>query len=352
MAYVKSPLKPPLSFPTVSGDICSFVSPYAGLALKSHVVTIPPTLAGISEINIVAPSTNLWGGGYMLSSFRKMNLTTFTYDSDYLRFGAGDMSGYKVIIEDIFKPNTQYTMIFEIKKTSGANTNLSVLYTDNSRTIFNMPSGDVTEKQTLVVTTTEGKTVKAITGANGSGQTYLYYNECCLLEGVKTADDFVPFNFFANIQIGSIVYGGIYDAVTGIFIATHMSVNLDMNWTLVSGTTNLFQSDNISGFVLPSTNYGLFDGLCGVYTIDSYANVNEQTNISLGVSNTGIVRVYDTDYSSATDFYNYIKDKLLVGTLATPMTLQLSPARVETLLGKNDIFADTGDTTLQYPKFG
>lgn len=155
-----------------------------------------------------------------------------------------------------------------------------------------------------------------------------------------------------TITIGSTVYGGTYDAITGILTVTHMLVNLDMNWTLVSGTPNLFQSDVISGFVLPANNYGVFEGLCNVYEVDDVASVNEQTNVSLGVTYTGRVRVYDTSYTSATDFYNYIKDKQLLGKLATPTTIQLSPAQILTLMGQNNIWADTGNTTLQYIKLG
>lgn len=48
----ESYLKPPISFPTLTGSIITFNSQYAGLPLKSHTIALPASLSGYSAINI------------------------------------------------------------------------------------------------------------------------------------------------------------------------------------------------------------------------------------------------------------------------------------------------------------
>ena len=72
------------------------------------------------------------------------------------------------------------------------------------------------------------------------------------------------------------------------------------------------------------TSYTLYNG--SFYTIPIGQTVNEG--------------VYDA------------RTGILEATSPTAQTLQLPPCPIDTLEGVNNIWADTGDTTLQYPKFG
>lgn len=64
-------------------------------------------------------------------------------------------------------------------------------------------------------------------------------------------------------------------------------------------------------------------------------------------------------YSSLEDVQAFIEAQYnsntpveVVYELDTPQIIQLPPCPIDTLEGVNNIWADTGDTTLQYPKFG
>ena len=64
--------------------------------------------------------------------------------------------------------------------------------------------------------------------------------------------------------------------------------------------------------------------------------------------------IKDMRFSSTADYNTWLEDnpiKIAV-KLAIPTTIQLPPCPIDTLEGVNNIWADTGDTTLQYPKFG
>jgi hypothetical protein len=55
-----------------------------------------------------------------------------------------------------------------------------------------------------------------------------------------------------------------------------------------------------------------------------------------------------TDYTDRTDFRNAVSGQHLVYELETPFDIQLTPTQIETLIGNNTIFADTGDVDLTF----
>lgn len=212
---IKSCKKPPVYFPTVTGSICSFNSQYADLPLKSCVVDFEDE-TGIDSLDFSATGKNLWSGEGMLHSFQKFNLSEFTYDDETLSYFAPTMRGGKIFISDVFKPNTQYTLILVGKKNgSDLSTNLRVVYTDGSYTNLNFSSTPATEKQTLIYKSRANNTIKDIRGLNGSDTTTLYYNECGLFEGVKTVDDFVPFGNNKLFSFGKTIQNGSLNVLTG-----------------------------------------------------------------------------------------------------------------------------------------
>ena len=72
MALVNACKFRPVRDVSVTGAVCSFYTPYAGLPLKSHVVAIDYNASGVTEVNITAngiPETiafgaTIYGGSY------------------------------------------------------------------------------------------------------------------------------------------------------------------------------------------------------------------------------------------------------------------------------------------------
>ena len=63
--------------------------------------------------------------------------------------------------------------------------------------------------------------------------------------------------------------------------------------------------------------------------------------------------IRDANFSDANDFKTGVAGLKLIHILATPTTVQLTPTEVSTILGQNNIFADTGDVDeLVYFKTG
>lgn len=146
------------------------------------------------------------------------------------------------------------------------------------------------------------------------------------------------------------VYGGMLDVTTGVLTVTHGYVDLGtLNWTSVSGNNyaNFYTSDlssliayNASSPTLICTNYKAEANNTASASDDKYIWINTQKT----------VRIKDTSKSSmtASDFKSAMSGVYLVYELATPTTVTLTPTEVKSLLGQNNIFADSGDVDVTY----
>lgn len=108
--------------------------------------------------------------------------------NSYVTF-ASNASYYRPIVRDIFKPNTQYTFLMTLRKTSGSGSNLRVYYTDG--TYDNIPN--VTPAATIVrvrLVTDAGKTVDFLRKIQSSGSTRIYYNQSGIFEGSVEWNEF------------------------------------------------------------------------------------------------------------------------------------------------------------------
>lgn len=166
-----------------------------------------------------------------------------------------------------------------VMMTSSSANNVTVRYTDGTNSYIN--------KSTFTVTQAD-KSVECIIGIWSTGTTVLKYEDCGVFEGVLTADDFEPYNGHTyTIDLDRTRYGGKLDVVSGVLTVTHGYIA------------------SYNGETLPST---------WISDRDVYVEGTSPT--------TGAQVVYE---------------------LATPITIQLNPTMVKSLLGTNNIWVDTGD---------
>jgi len=168
------------------------------------------------------------------------------------------------------------------------------------------------------------------------------------------------------ISIGSTIYGGNYDAVSGVLTVTHEGLvfdgSSDENWVdyTVSGTVYYYIENVLTGINI-LTNRDAPICLCNIYKEESailnssyLSNCSDNSYCNQATPFIKRLWVINRSITSLTDFKQSLSDDnlVIVYPLNTPTTIQLPPVRVETLGGVNNVFADTGDTTLQYIKFG
>lgn len=137
-----------------------------------------------------------------------------------------------------------------------------------------------------------------------------------------------------TFAFGQTVYGGHFDN-KGNLVVTHDIVDMGtLNW-VYSSQNGWFQ------VVKPSDAKSVndMDMLCSCY-------VNNGTSTSLDLSifqTANNLRVKDSNYTDADVFKTAVNGQKIVYELATPITLAITSQDIPTILGNNNIFADTGD---------
>lgn len=152
-----------------------------------------------------------------------------------------------------------------------------------------------------------------------------------------------------TISFGSAgtVYGGTLDVTTGKLTVTWGIVDMGtLAWETHSSTTT-------GGLTI--YRYDGLDRAFGrqVYSDIYYDNINASVSGMTDYQVTGnaaSARVYvvDTRYSTPAALKAGIAGHQLCYELATPVEYDLTPTEVRTLLGANNIWSDTGDTTVEY----
>lgn len=165
------------------------------------------------------------------------------------------------------------------------------------------------------------------------------------------------------------VYGGTLDVTTGLLTVDRVKITFDGTQT-VSATNWRPMTNSVGWLYAPAQTPGLdnttitnnnfdsckllsdslrtarYSGTDNIYTTDAPA-------ISIvGSSIYGIaMRVNDTSLTTATAINAWLAlhPVTVVYPLATPQTYQLTGQQLKTLLGTNNVWADTGNVTIKYP---
>ena len=156
------------------------------------------------------------------------------------------------------------------------------------------------------------------------------------------------------VAFGSTIYGGNRDARTGVLKATHGFVDLgSLSWERRSNADYYyFRNTTIINNIKGGVAYQVGDVRCSIYEAVQSAFSADFVNYKMFLWTDGKIYLRNDDYTDANDFKTAMSGINLVYELETPTTIQLPPCPIDTLEGVNNIWADTGDTTLQYSKFG
>ena len=152
------------------------------------------------------------------------------------------------------------------------------------------------------------------------------------------------------------VYGGTLNVTTGVLTVTDVRQDLgQLTWGVVTGGNNTAFRAALPG--MATYVVGDYpDIITTQYPVGGYAR--GQSNLvavlpdcSFGVhdSNSAYFYIRDDSYNGdAAAFRTGMDGVYAVYKIATPQTYQLTPTQVETLLGVNNIWADTGDVSVEY----
>lgn len=144
------------------------------------------------------------------------------------------------------------------------------------------------------------------------------------------------------------VYGGTLDFVSGVLKLTWKIDDLgNKTYThSVSNNRHFFTTDFSDRLKIANAEY--LHAMSTLYSPEKQnATWTNGIMASVGASSTSITFV-NNGYSDATTFKSAMTGEKLVYELATPITYQLTPQQIQTLLGQNYLWSDSGDITVEY----
>lgn len=141
------------------------------------------------------------------------------------------------------------------------------------------------------------------------------------------------------------IYGGTADVATGELVSDMRSTNNFGSWNLIlTVTPNYFETANIVTTLNLDRRTEL---LCNKYKTATPSGSNTD-DYCCGFTTGGRLRVRDSRFATSAAFAASLADAQFVYPLATPTSAEFDPIEVKTLYGDNNIWADTGDVTVQY----
>ena len=168
----------------------------------------------------------------------------------------------------------------------------------------------------------------------------------CQLELGSTATTYEPYqgNTYPiswQSEAGT-VYGGTLDVVSGVLTVDRASVDLGTAYFAYNQGWNCWTTNSISDAKIVSDNNSLANAVCSIAKVvkaSGYTSSHVVGSIAQNTSGTWFIDNGDSASLSGQ----------LVYELATPITYQLTPTEVRTLLSQNNVWADTGDSSVEYP---
>lgn len=171
------------------------------------------------------------------------------------------------------------------------------------------------------------------------------------LEKGTIATEFEPYKRSAiTTPLGQTVYGGQLNVLTGVLTIDKAIITLD-------GSESWNDNSTINGFTLYNKLYVTSSRAEGISDRFKIITEYDSTEIGLilGLANKHIYASHITDnlsgISSVSDWKAWLStNNVNIVCEITPQTVQLTPQEVNSLLGQNNISADTGDIDIVYVK--
>ncbi len=156
------------------------------------------------------------------------------------------------------------------------------------------------------------------------------------------------------------VYGGTLDVTTGLLTVKYKKYPITANTYILNGplesytSVYVYRNNALGALIEPNTRTDVTKALC---------NVLKPVSRNQAVTTSGVFQYHASDgdqlrfgfpkteaYATAENVYSAFSENPIEVAipLKEPETFQLTPVQVRTLLGENNLWADTGDVTVEY----
>ena len=148
-----------------------------------------------------------------------------------------------------------------------------------------------------------------------------------------------------TIPFGQTVYGGTVDVVSGKLTVDRAIVDLGTLQWQYNTTYSFFLSNSLT-----DRKVGILNLISDLFKTEAGSwSGTPKPNAIWGNGSNATIYVQTPPTDNVADFLTLVTGHQLVYKLATPITIDLTPQQLTTLLGDNNVWADTGDITVEYP---
>ena len=222
---------------------------------------------------------------------------------------------------------------------------------EDGYTYRNYPT-PTTEYKKLEYTTDSNRTLSKICWDYGSSSNFTWIKDFCIKFGTDTT--YSPYTGEAiSVSFGTTVYGGSDEVIGGDGTSTMAMVDLGtLDWALF-GNTNTRQAWRTYGVNFKGAPDGNtpINALCNIAKAVSYNASWTPYTISTQTATSGIGLIFCVEpnkYANADEFKTAMSGVQLCYELATPTTFTHEGQSVDTLVGQNNVWVDTGDVSVTY----
>ena len=313
-----------------SAPFCTFNDGADDVPTKSLVVTISPTLSGVSEVSETQTGRNIMPNEKVQGASTRVNIGQT--DDDYslhLKAGTYTLSATSLVqMRAYYRTSTggSNVLIWSTYDTSGSGTFTLSEDSDVRIWLYNGDGLSVSDIQTFQ------------------------------LEVGSTEHAYEPYNPTTyTASLGRTIYGGTADIVTGEGVETHQEIDLgSLTWVYASASNRFYANLNLVGIYtnFPTNANEIADITCADYETITFSSLSGDSSLNNKVAGVNtdapFITIRDTRFSNANDFKNAVTGKKAVIPLATPTDFTFTGQEVPTRLGYNAFWSDEGDTEVTY----
>ena len=160
-----------------------------------------------------------------------------------------------------------------------------------------------------------------------------------------------------TIDLDGTRYGGTLNVLTGTMTVDRAYVEFDGSedeaWYKISGGKPAY-TNVIKNLINPPASASVkADLISNEFVVETSGQTWNANVIGIGSSSAGVISISlhnDQTETSVAEIQQFLAQSpaQVVYKLKTPLTVQLTPSQMQTLLGENHLFADTGDVAVTY----
>ena len=280
-------------------------------------------ISGFTEVKVSRTGVNVWDEEWVNGRWAGNNGVLNTAFSNYVA------SKNKIPV----LPNTTYYLY------CGGSTAREIVFYDASKAWISDGSSYYSN-----ATFTTPSNAYYITFNLGSGYGNTYNNDISINYPSTDTSYHAYQGDTYTIDLDGTRYGGTLDVTTGVLTVTHAITTVGaLTWYYNSGIFNTPAS------ALSDKKVGNFNLISSGFKTTTAESTSDMADGEIkGAASTTNVYVKDSAYTDASSFKTARSSIQICYELATPLTVNLTAQEIELLQGANNVWADSGDVTVEY----